>query len=115
MDLEFREVRSTDFKSLSGEAAALLSSGRIRIWISVHESREVGHCEGDSTTGEIVGLAILPSYQRRGIGTRLLQLVVDSLRAAGAKRIWLDAPRDPTQRPHSVSNASTDLDTSFER
>ena len=103
--LEFREVRSADVNPLSAEAANLLNGGRITIWICLDDSNQVGHCEGDRATGEIIGLAVQPGYRRRGVGTRLLQQVVDSLRGAGAKRIWLDAPNDPTIPAHGFYRA----------
>jgi ribosomal protein S18 acetylase RimI-like enzyme len=103
--LEFREVRSADTNPLSAEAAHLLNSGRLAIWTCLDDTSQVGHCEGDRVTGEIIGLAVQPGYRRRGVGTQLLQRVVDSLRAAGAKRIWLDAPNDATIPAHGFYRA----------
>ena len=60
--------------------------GRLRSWECVLGSRKVGHCTGDSTTGEIIGLAVVAAYQGQGIGRRLISLVVDALQGAGAKR-----------------------------
>ena len=84
---------------------AELSSGQLRSWDCVHDSRVVGHCIADSATGEIVGLSVLSDYQGQGIGRRLLTLVVDWLRAAGAKRIWLAAPSDSTLRAYGFYRA----------
>jgi ribosomal protein S18 acetylase RimI-like enzyme len=95
MDLQYREVLATD-PALPREARAILSSGRIKIWTCFYETLQVGHCEGDTVTGEIIGMSVLSAHRRCGVGTKLLTLVVDSLRAAGCSRIWLDAPSDPT-------------------
>ena len=95
MDLQYRLVLATDL-TLSNEARALLSSGRIKIWTAMHDSLQVAHCEGDAMTGEVIGISVLPTHRGRGIGTKLLRLVLDCLRAAGCARIWLDAPADPT-------------------
>jgi ribosomal protein S18 acetylase RimI-like enzyme len=104
MDLQYREVLATD-PALPPEARAILSSGRMRIWTCFYESLQVGHCEGDTVTGEIISMSVLPAHRRRGIGTKLLTLVVDSLRAAGCSRIWLDAPSDPTLPAHGFYRA----------
>jgi ribosomal protein S18 acetylase RimI-like enzyme len=105
MQLEFRETRLTDHKSISEHAAAALSSGSLRMSVCLHDSCVVGHCVGNSTTGEIVGLSVQPDYQGQGIGKRLLSLVVGWLRAAGAERIWLDAPADPALRAYGFYRA----------
>jgi len=60
---------------------------------------------GDSVSGEIVGLAVTPAYQGRGIGRKLLCLVVDDLRAAGVNRIWAATPSDPTVRAYGFYRA----------
>ena len=60
----------------------------------------MGHCTGDLTTGEIVGLAVAPAHQGLGIGRKLLSLVVDALRGTDVSRVWLAAPSDPTLRAY---------------
>jgi ribosomal protein S18 acetylase RimI-like enzyme len=126
MELEFRETQWTDIESRfdvrtatrqnallarlgitlqSSVAVTDLASGAIRAWECVHDCRVVGHCTGNSATGEILGLAVLPSYEGRGIGRRLLSLVVGGLRAAGAKRIWLATPSDPALRAYGFYRA----------
>jgi hypothetical protein len=67
MDVEFREAPPKDYERLSDEAAKLFSSGRIMIWVAVHAAGEVGHCEGNSETGEILGLSVIPSHRRQSI------------------------------------------------
>src|SRR5512139_3210564 len=42
--------------------------------------RPVGFCTGDTATGEVLVLAVLPEYEGRGIGARLLAEVVEELR-----------------------------------
>lgn len=128
MELEFRETQLTDLEALFELRAATrenplsrdalarlritpestardLSSGRTKGWVCTHDSRVVGFCTGDSQTGEIRVLAILPHYEARGIGKRLLCLVVDWLRMTGAQRIWLAASSDPTVRAHGFYRA----------
>lgn len=67
----------------------------MRSWQCVIDSRIVGHCTGDSMTGEIIGLSVVSGYRGQGVARRLLFLVVEALRAAGAARISLVASADP--------------------
>jgi ribosomal protein S18 acetylase RimI-like enzyme len=128
MELEFRETRLTDVDALfelrartrenalsrvtlaklgitPESTSHALSSGRTRGWVCTHGSRIVGFCTGESQTGEVLVLAILPQYERMGIGKRLLSLVVGWLRTTGARRIWLTASSDPTVRAHGFYRA----------
>jgi ribosomal protein S18 acetylase RimI-like enzyme len=104
MDLQFRatqltEARIQQLRAATGKDqpfAADVLSGRVKFRECVHDGRVVGHCIGNSATGEILGLSVDHSYRRQGIARKLLSLVVDLLRADGAQRIWLAAPSDPT-------------------
>ena len=121
MNLEFRETRLADIRSLSNVPAAAdensssralllrlgirlpptdadLLSERLKLWECADDSVVVGHCAGDCATGEILSLSVRSGYEGRGIGRRLLCLIVAWLRASGAQRIWLVAPSDPTLR-----------------
>jgi ribosomal protein S18 acetylase RimI-like enzyme len=60
----------------------------------------VGFCSGDTRTGEVLVLAVLPEYEGRGLGSNMLALVMDKLRAAGWDRLWLAASPDPAIRAH---------------
>ena len=60
----------------------------------------VGYCFGDKASGEVVVLALLPAYEGRGIGRRLLGLVVDHLAALGHQRLFLGCAADPATRSH---------------
>lgn len=48
----------------------------------------------------MVVLAVLPEYEGRGVGKRLLGEVVGELRALGHRRLWLAAAPDPAIRAH---------------
>jgi GNAT superfamily N-acetyltransferase len=60
----------------------------------------VGYCFGDKASGEVVVLALLPEYEGRGIGRRLLGLVVDHLAGVGHERLFLGCAADPATRSH---------------
>jgi len=121
MSLEFREKRSADLKQFadidaaaeeqsSSGRALLLRLGiqipptraellkRIKLWECADESKVVGHCWGDLVTGEILSLGVVKDYEGRGIGRKLLSLVVGRLRAEGVRRIWLVAPAASDRR-----------------
>jgi ribosomal protein S18 acetylase RimI-like enzyme len=121
MNLEFRESRFADrsqfadidaaVEEQSGSSRALLLRlgipippiraellKRIKLWECVDGSQVVGHCSGDRATGEVLTLSVQVDYQRRGIGRKLLSLVVRWLRGDGVQRIWLVAPSDPSLR-----------------
>ncbi len=132
MKLHFREMPLADIQSRLGLAdvareirsRALLRKlgvtlppnpvdlldGRLKAWECIHDSQAarsqaVGHCTADLLTGEILHLAVSRGYEGQGIGKKLLALTVESLRAAGAKRIWLAATSDPTARAHGFYRA----------
>ena len=100
--MEFREARLKELWRDSHPGMPVPTEvGRLRSWECVLDSRTVGHCTGDSTTGEIVGLAVDSAYHGQGIGRKLLSLMVDVLRAADVSRIWLAVPSDPTLRAYA--------------
>jgi ribosomal protein S18 acetylase RimI-like enzyme len=121
MNLEFREKRLADLNPFadigataeeesSRSRALLLKLGiqipfapadllrRIILWECADESLVVGHCSGDLATGEVLSLSVVKDYEGRGIGRKLLSLVVGRLRAEGVQRIWLVAPVAPALR-----------------
>ncbi len=60
----------------------------------------VGYCFGNSSSGEVVVLAVRPAFEGQGIGRHLLSLVVAALRGQGHKRLFLGCSSDPTVRSH---------------
>lgn len=124
----FRETRLTDIEGLFEVRAATrdnavsrdalaklgitadsvatgLSSGRTKGWVCEHGSQVVGFCTGDLATGEVLVLSVLPQYEGRGIGRKLLSLVVGELCAARARRLWLAASSDPAVRSYGFYRA----------
>jgi len=59
-----------------------------------------GYCFGEKASGEVVVLALLPAYEERGIGRRLLALVIEHLAALGHRRLFLGCSADPATRSH---------------
>jgi GNAT superfamily N-acetyltransferase len=123
MDLVFRETLPSDIEGLFSvrartresaiskaglasigitvESIAMqMASGRLKGWVCLNSSTLVGFCNGDGETGEVLVLAVLPEYERRGIGTYLLARVVEWLRSVGSDTIWLAASPDTRIRAH---------------
>jgi GNAT superfamily N-acetyltransferase len=123
MDLLFRETLPSDIKGLFSvrartrenaiskeglasigitpeSIAKQLASGRLKGWVCLHGATLVGFCNGDGETGEVLVLAVLPEFERRGIGTCLLSRVVEWLRSVGSDTIWLAASPDTRIRAH---------------
>jgi ribosomal protein S18 acetylase RimI-like enzyme len=77
-----------------------IAAGEVVSWVCTHDSSTVGFCNGNTETGEVLVLAVLPEYERRGVGKRLLAEVVGSLRSVGCRRVWLAATSNPTIRAY---------------
>jgi len=80
--------------------AADIDSGKLPGWIAEHQGSMVGYCFGDSTTGEVVVLALLPAFESKGIGRTLLSLVTRHLRTLGHETLFLGCAADPAVRSH---------------
>lgn len=85
--------------------AESLAAGTTRGWVCSRDSRIVGFCMGDSERGEVLVLALLPDYERRGIGKALLSRVVDWLGSFNPPRIWLGTSPNPDTRAHGFYRA----------
>jgi len=123
MDLLFRETSPSDIDGLfsvrartrenpiskeglasigvtAESIARQMASGRVKGWVCLDSSTLVGFCNGDAESGEVLVLAVLPDYERRGIGTCLLSRVVEWLRSVDSNTIWLAASPDTSIRAH---------------
>ncbi|HIH2653122.1 TPA: GNAT family N-acetyltransferase [Burkholderia cenocepacia] len=65
--------------------------------------RMVGYCFGDTGSGEIVVLAMLPEYEGAGIGKRLLRRVIDDFAANGFTSLFLGCSPDRRLSPIGLS------------
>ena len=77
-----------------------IRKGLLSGWVARHSGQIVGYCFGATQTGEVVVLALLPQEEGRGLGKRLLQLVVDDLRRQGHSRLFLGCSADPAVRSY---------------
>jgi len=70
-------------------------------WLCEIDGRVVGFSMGDTSTGELWVIAVLPDFEGRGIGAKLLGLVEKALWTTGAKELWLDTSTDRALRAYS--------------
>lgn len=63
-----------------------------KTFIAQKSDREVGYAvvRTSGEEGEILNLAVLPGYRRKGIGRLLLEAVLGSLASAGTREVYLE-------------------------
>ena len=69
-------------------------------YVCIEQERTVGYCCADRNTGEVVVLALLPAWEGRGIGKKLLAMVVTDLANLGFRRLFLGCSSDPKVRSY---------------
>jgi ribosomal protein S18 acetylase RimI-like enzyme len=77
-----------------------IATGRLPGHVCTDDGAIVGYCFGDTDTGEIIVLAVLPQYESRGIGKSLLLQVVECLQSLGHTRLFLACSSDSSHRSH---------------
>jgi hypothetical protein len=70
--------------------------------------RALGFCNGDAATGEVLVLAVLPEYECKGVGTRLLAYVAEWLKTSGVNSPYGSQRRRTRERGPMVFIARTD-------
>lgn len=77
-----------------------VADGRLPGYVCVADGSIVGYCFGNSGTGEVVVLALLPDWEDRGIGKHLLHLIVADFARLGFERLFLGCSSDPNARSY---------------
>ena len=77
-----------------------IRTGRLPGWVARRNGLLVGYCFGATKTGEVVVLALLPQEEGKGLGKRLLELVIADLKSHGHARLFLGCAADPEVRSH---------------
>jgi GNAT superfamily N-acetyltransferase len=80
--------------------AAQVQDGELVGVVAENASAMVGYCFGNTRTGEVVVLALLPSHEALGLGKRLLGLTTQRLAQAGHTQLFLGCSSDPHTRSH---------------
>lgn len=88
-----------------------LASGKLFGVVCEHDGRVVGFCSGDTATGEVIVLAVLPEHEGRGVGLSMLERVVQELTTRGCERIWLACSSDPNSRSHGFYRSNGWIET----
>jgi GNAT superfamily N-acetyltransferase len=65
-------------------------------WVAERHAEIVAFAIADRASRSLFALFVLPACERQGIGTRLLGLALDWLRANGAREVWLTTGPDTT-------------------
>jgi ribosomal protein S18 acetylase RimI-like enzyme len=69
-------------------------------WLCADGDRVVGFSMADRADAELWVIAVLPDYEGRGIGNKLMSLAEEWLAACGCTRAWLTTDVDPTLRAY---------------
>lgn len=82
-----------------------LASGELFGMVCEAQGEVVGFCSGNTGTGEVLVLAVLPEYEGKGIGIALLEAVVAGLKACQIPSLWLACSSDPESRSYGFYRA----------
>jgi GNAT superfamily N-acetyltransferase len=75
----------------------------INVWVAIDADSIVGFVavklDFESSMGEIYMVAVEPDFQRRGIGSALIQFALDWMKAAGISIAMVETGGDPGHAP----------------
>ncbi|WP_369326545.1 N-acetyltransferase family protein [Alcaligenes nematophilus] len=80
--------------------AAGIEDGSCPGYVALVDEQMAGYCFGDSESGEIMVLALLPDYESLGLGRRLLTQMMQDLQGRGFTRLFLACNSDPQVRSY---------------
>jgi GNAT superfamily N-acetyltransferase len=69
-------------------------------WLCADAGQVVGFSIADRSTGELAVVAVLPDYEGRGIGGKLMELAESWLWESGCPRAWLTTDVDTSLRAY---------------
>jgi GNAT superfamily N-acetyltransferase len=75
--------------------------GSYKGWLCEVDDQVVGFAMGDSRTGEMWVIAVLPEHVGKGVGSALLRHVEDWLWETGCRELWLTTDVDTHLRAYS--------------
>jgi GNAT superfamily N-acetyltransferase len=84
-------------------------------WLCEHSSAVAGFSMADRATGEFLVIAVLPEYEGKGVGGRLMSLAEQWLAASGCTRAWLTTDLDTTLRAYGFYRKRGWTDWKIER
>ena len=96
-----REEIARDYGITEESLAKDMAAGKVRGWCAANADGQLfAYSMGDRTSGEVLVVAVHRDWEGQGLGTAVLQQVVDWLVADGRDEIWLYANADPQLRAH---------------
>jgi ribosomal protein S18 acetylase RimI-like enzyme len=129
-EMTFREISSQDIQTLfavgtsvrenvytreglqrggiTEESVAAMLSTTHRGWLCERNLQIVGFAMANGATGEFWVIAVLPEYEGRGIGSKLLQLAENWLWSIGWQEIWLWTSLETSLRAYSSFTEDAD-------
>ena len=75
-------------------------------WVCEDGDQIVGFATGDTKTGEVLVVAVLPEHEGKKIGQTLLSHLIDSMIGRGCRALWLEASPDPNVRAYGFYRAN---------
>ena len=99
------QVIYPDWRKSQREAveSVLRDQEKFTSWVAEVDEHPVGfvayQLDHQTFTGEVYMLAVHPNYQNRGIGTKLNQVALNQMRAAGMKLVEVGTGGDPGHAP----------------
>jgi len=79
---------------------AEIANGTVFGYAATLNRELIGYCFGDTASGEVIVLALLPDYEGNGHGKALLTLVICEFKRLGFTRLFLGCSSDPKVRSH---------------
>ena len=103
MDPDVYRILHPDWRVNQSKAVEeTCSAADAKVWVAIDDDSEVGFVSvklHSPVLGEIYMIAVDPSYQRRGIGTRLANFALAWMKAAGMSVAMVDTGGDPGHAP----------------
>jgi ribosomal protein S18 acetylase RimI-like enzyme len=84
-------------------------------WLCEDAGEVVAFAMADRASGEFLVIAVLPAYEARGIGGRLMALAAGWLAESGCERAWLTTDLDTTLRAYGFYRRHGWTDWKIER
>ena len=84
-------------------------------WLCEDAGQVVAFSMADRMTGEFLVIAVLPEYEGKGIGGRLMALTKEWLAASGCRRSWLTTDLDTSLRAYGFYRRQGWTDWKIER
>jgi GNAT superfamily N-acetyltransferase len=85
---------------ITEESVAQRLSTSCKGWVCTQNGAVAGFCIADRATGELWVIAVLPEFEGKGHGGKLMNFAEEWLWSTGCTRAWLTADTDTTLRAY---------------